>query len=133
MSQVLLYCHTYIVILLSLYETGHPQAVDVQLHDTILSQMLEEASSTIAPHQPLGPLPDCSYIVANQPVPRPVPATTASKTIKAAVNKRKAAGTKLKGTTGKKGKSAGEQDQDRRQHYKEEVMKKPPFVNGRCC
>ena len=66
-----------------------------------------QASSTIAPHQPLGPLPDCSYIVANQPVPRPVPPTTASKTIKAAMNKRKAAGTKLKGATGKKGKSEG--------------------------
>jgi len=72
--------------------------------DTMLTL---QASSTIAPHQPLGPLPDCSYIVANQPVPWPVPATTASKTIKAAMNKRKAAGTKLKGATGKKGKSEG--------------------------
>ena len=62
-----------------------------------------QASSIIAPCQSLGPLPDCSYIAANQPVPP----TTASKTIKAAMNKRKAAGTKLKGATGKKGKSAG--------------------------
>jgi len=66
-----------------------------------------QASSTIAPCQSLGPLPDCSYIAANQPVPRPVPPTTASKAIKAAVNKRKAPGTKLKDATGKKGKAAG--------------------------
>ncbi|RLN09836.1 uncharacterized protein C2845_PM11G23480 [Panicum miliaceum] len=88
-------------------ETGHPQAVDVQLHDTMLSQMLEEASSRVAPYQPLGPLPDCSYIAANQPVRRPVPPTTATKAIKAALNKRKAAGTKPKDATGKKGKAAG--------------------------
>lgn len=102
--------------------------MDVQLDDTMLSQMLLvvswaksysyiaifsyidtiltlQTSSTIALYQPLGPLPDCSYITTNQPVPCPVPPTTASKAIKEALNKRKAAGTKPKDATGKKRKT----------------------------
>ncbi|XP_039789047.1 uncharacterized protein LOC120655353 isoform X2 [Panicum virgatum] len=87
------------------WETGHSQAAHVQLQDTMLSQMIQEASSIVAPYQPLGSLPDCSYIAANQPVPRPIPPTTASKAVKAALNKRKAAGNKSKDATGKKAKA----------------------------
>ncbi|CAN6302217.1 unnamed protein product [Urochloa humidicola] len=88
-------------------ETGHPQAADVQLEETMLSQMLKETSRTAAPYQPPGPLPDCSYIAANQLVARPVPPTTASKAVKAGLNKRKAAGTKPKDETTKKAKATG--------------------------
>jgi len=70
--------------------------------DTMLNL---QASSIVAPYQPLGSLPDCSYIAANQPVPRPIPPTTASKAVKAALNKRKAAGNKSKDATGKKAKA----------------------------
>jgi hypothetical protein len=68
--------------------------------------LLNLQASSVAAHQPPGPLPECCYIAVNQPVARPVPPTTASKATKTTLNKRKAAGTKPKDATGKKAKVA---------------------------
>ena len=53
-----------------------------------------------------GPLPDCSFIATNQPIPRPAPLTTTTKRVKD-IAKRKRAGKNTKEQAVKKTKASG--------------------------
>ncbi|KAG2565029.1 hypothetical protein PVAP13_7NG067089 [Panicum virgatum] len=60
--------------------------------DLMWSQMLDEVSiASTACDTNHGPLPDCSFIASNQPVPRPAPLTTATKKGKATAKRTPAA------------------------------------------
>jgi len=126
--------------------------VDVQLHDTILSQMLEEVSwpksySFIATFLTFWHYDDSAGFkyYCSTPTSRTSarlflhcsqPACSTYHCIQdyqGSNEQAKGCRNQAEGCNREERKERREQDQDCRQHCKEEVMKKPPFVNGRCC
>ncbi|TVU06046.1 hypothetical protein EJB05_49237 [Eragrostis curvula] len=80
-----------------------------QMPDTMLPDMMDRDTQTSMLPQPLGPLPESGYIVANRLVPRPdVPLTTATKEGKAAAAKKRKAKNNQPSISRRKKKSGAE-------------------------
>ncbi|PAN12899.1 hypothetical protein PAHAL_2G299300 [Panicum hallii] len=70
-------------------DVGQPQGGVQSLGETMLSQLLDEASKTWSVSQDIAPLPDSTFISQNRPVQRPIPVTTASKAGKELLGKKR--------------------------------------------